>query len=384
MVRAEQILKLVIFSDAHIHAWSEHSRDEGGDGVTPPVPSRLGHCVSVLQRIRKYCCVHEIDNVLFSGDLFHKRGVLYTLPYNLVVAELATWRDSKIDLFANVGNHDAADRHGKVNALQALQSAGLLHTVNLDGWENWIIGESEAEVCITAVAYCPNADELRRRTDAALSSLHDGRGDVSGAFTVGLFHHGFRGARVGTSLEYTVKEEADPDEYAKSFDVMFSGHYHAHQSIGTRENAWYIGSPMEFVRGDTSPKGFLVLDTEEATVERVDLDLPRFVTLTGAQIADEDFDVGAHVRGNFVDVVFDALPMPWDSVEATLRKLGAEGVKACPTRPDRAPKSSRLAVDPTAGDRQLLEAYMDHVGVDASERDDLLRVGLALLEEASR
>ena len=378
MVRAEQILKLVIFSDAHIHAWSEHSRDEGGTGVTPPVPSRLGHCVSVLRRIREYCEENGIRYVLFGGDLFHKRGVLYTLPYNLVVAELAAWRGCGIKVYANVGNHDAADRNGKVHALQALESAGLLRTVGVDGWTNWDMDG----VFVTAVAYCPGADELRRRTDAALENRE---GRLGGEwFTVGLFHHGFRGARVGTSLEYAVKEEADPDEYAKSFDVMFSGHYHAHQSIGTRENAWYIGSPMEFVRGETSPKGFLVLDTEEATVERVDLDLPRFVTLTGAQIADEDFDVGAHVRGNFVDVVFDELPMPWGAVEVTLRKLGAEGVKACPTRPDRAPKSSRLAVDPTAGDRQLLEAYMDHVGVDASERDELLRTGLALLEEASR
>ncbi len=371
-------MKLVIFSDLHVHAWSEHSHDDDG------VPSRLGHCISVLQRIREYCVEHDINHAIFGGDLHHKRGILYTQAFNLVSAEFAKWRDSEIWLGANVGNHDSADRHGKVHALQALQSAGLLHTVNLDGWENWVLGESDAEVCVTAVAYCPNADELRWRTDAALSSLHDGRGDVSGAFTVGLFHHGFRGARVGTSLEYTVKEEADPDEYAKSFDVMFSGHYHAHQSIGTRDNAWYIGSPMEFVRGETSPKGFLVLDTEEATVERVDLDLPRFVTLTGTQIADEDFDIGAHVRGNFVDVVFDDLPMPWDSVEGVLRGLGAEGVKACPTRPDRAPKSSRITVDPTAGDRQLLEAYMDHVGIDASERDELLRTGLALLEEASK
>ncbi len=378
-------MKLVIFSDAHIHAWSEHSRDEGGDGVKPPVPSRLGHCVSVLQRIREYCEENGVHHVLFGGDLFHKRGVLYTLPYNLVVAELATWRGWGIRLYANVGNHDSADRHGKVHALQALASAGLLHTVGDDGWDHWTIHadrEDHRDVHVTAVAYCPNADELRRRTDAALDDSESDRDDDT--FTVGLFHHGFRGARVGTSLEYTVKEEADPDEYAKSFDVMFSGHYHAHQSIGTRDNAWYIGSPMEFVRGETSPKGFLVLDTEEATVERVDLDLPRFVTLTGAQIADEGFDVGAHVRGNFVDVVFDELPMPWDSVDGVLRGLGAEGVKACPTRPDRVQKSSRLTVDPTAGDRQLLEAYMDHVGVDASERDELFRTGLALLEEASK
>lgn len=365
-------MKIAIFSDLHVHAWAEHSRDDDG------APSRLRHCVSVMQRVRRYCTDAGVSAVLFGGDLFHKRGVLYTLPYNLVVEELALWLRYDLSLFANVGNHDAADRLGKVHALQALESAGLLRTVGDDGWVNWHLGPS-AEVCVTAVGYCAGADELRRRSDAALEERGS---DLRGAFTVGLFHHGFRGARVGTSLEYVIKEDADPDLYAGDFDAMYSGHYHAHQEIGTQGNAWYVGSPMEFVRGETSPKGFLVLDTEEAEIERVDLDLPRFVKLTGAEIGDDDFDVAAHVDGNFVDVVFEELPMAWDVVEQTLLRCGAEGVRACPTRPDKLPKSSRLEVDPTAGDRQLLEAYMDHVGVDASERDDVLRAGLDLLNEA--
>lgn len=379
-------MKIAVFSDAHVHAWAEHSRDEGGDAFRPPVPSRLGHCLSVLRRVREHCKEHGISAVLFGGDLFHKRGVLYTLPYNLVVEELAEWKRQGIRLGANVGNHDAADRSGKVHALQALESAGLLHTVGASGWANWLIAdevEDGQDVVVTVIAYCPGASELRRRTDEALGErLHFDGSDHSSPFTVGLFHHGFRGARVGTSLEYAVKEDADPDEYAKDFDVMFSGHYHAHQAIGTQENAWYIGSPMEFVRGETSPKGFLVLDTAAAEFERVDIDLPRFVKLTGAQIGDDDFDVQAHVEGNYVDVVFDELPVTWDALEQTLLRCGAEGVRACPTRADKLPKSSRLEVDPTAGDRQLLEAYMEHVGVDPSERGDLLRVGLNLLEEA--
>jgi DNA repair exonuclease SbcCD nuclease subunit len=369
-------MKIAIFSDAHIHAWAEHSRDDGG------VPSRLKHCISVLTQIREYSLKHDVDAVLFGGDLFHKRGVLYTLPYNLVVAELARWREASLPLYANVGNHDAADRLAKVHALQALESAGLLRTVGAEGWANWtLVTKNWNDVSITAVAYCSDAAELRRRTDAALEDREE---DTAVKFSIGMFHHGFKGARVGTSLEYVVKEDANADEYAKHFTMMVSGHYHAHQEIGSQGNAWYCGSPMEFVRGETSPKGFLVLDTNEAEMERVDLDLPRFVKLTGDQIADEDFDVHAHVKGNFVDVVFDELPMPWPSIEGVLRNMGALGIRACPTRADKLPKSSRLDVDPTMGDRQLLEAYMEHVGVDPSERSDLLRVGLSLIEEATK
>lgn len=371
-------MKIAVLSDTHVHAWAEHSHDDNG------VPSRLQHALSVWRQVRAYCVKHGISLALFGGDMFHKRGVLYTLPYNLVVAELAEWKRAGIPLFANVGNHDAADRKGKVHSLQALESAGLLRTVDDDGWVNWHIeGEGGDEVFITAVSYCPDADTLRRRTDIALA-MRDQEHD-NGVPTIGLFHHGFRGARVGTSLEYVVKEDADADAYAKSFTWMISGHYHAHQEIGSLGNAWYIGSPMEFVRGETSPKGFLVIDTEKpGKVKRVMLDLPRFVKLTPEQIVDEDFDMREHVHDNFVDVVFDELPMPWESIEGVLRGLGALGVRACPTQAATLPKSSRMQVDLTMGDRQLLETYMEHVGVDPSERDDLLRVGLSLIEEATK
>lgn len=368
-------MKIVVFSDAHIHTWAEHSRDEKG------VPSRLLDCLSVLRQIRAYCVKHGIRAVLFGGDLFHKRGVLYTLPYNLVVAELAEWKRAGIELFANVGNHDAADRRGKVHALQALESAELLHTVDDDGWMNWHIeGEDGEEVMVTAISYCPDAATLRDRTFIALQMREDA--DVP---TIGLFHHGFRGARVGTSLEYVVKEDADPDEYAKSFMWMLSGHYHAHQEIGTTGHAWYVGSPMEFVRNETSPKGFIVIDLERpGKIHRVDLDLPRFVKLTGDQIIDDEFDIRTHVRGNYVDVVFEELPMPWESIEGVLRGLGALGLRACPLRSDKLKKSTRMEVDPTMGDRQLLETYLEWAKVDPSERDELLRVGLELLEEGSK
>ena len=366
-------MRIIIFSDLHVHAWAEHSRDVDG------VPSRLDHCVSVLRKIREYAVEHEIPHVLFGGDLFHKRGVLYTLPYNLVVSELAKWRDAGITLYANVGNHDAADRLAKVHALSALESAGLLHTVGEKGWANWTLDRGKVDV--TAIAYCSEASEMRRRTDEAIAD----RGVIGHAdFTIGLFHHGFRGARVGTSLEYVVKEDADPDEYAKSFDVMFSGHYHAHQEIGTQGNAWYVGSPMELVRGETSPKWFLVLDTVAAEFDRVDLELPRFVKLTRDEIIDKAFDMEAHVKGNFVDVVFDELPMSWEAIEGVLTKLGAEGVRACPTRADDGSPESRLKLDMSLGDKHLLEQYLDHVEVDDAIRADLLQLGLALVEEASK
>jgi DNA repair exonuclease SbcCD nuclease subunit len=368
-------LKILVVSDCHLHDWQDFSHDDCGVG------SRLRNCISVWQLARAYCVKHGIKLALFCGDVVHKRGIIYTHAWNLLCEELAQWKKVGIMLLGNPGNHDMADRLGKIHVLQALQSAELILTVNDDGWANWVVeSESGDAVEVTAVAYCSDAAELRRRTDAALVD----RGHIS-VPSIGMFHHGFKGARVGTSLEYVVKEEADPDTYTKEFNLQLSGHYHAHQEIGSNGNAWYVGSPMEFVRGETSPKGFLVVDTENITkFKRVTLDLPRFVKLTHEQIVDDDFDIKAHVAGNFVDVVFDELPMTFEKLEDTLTRCGAEGVRACPTRSDKLVKSSRLNVDPAAGDKALLESYLEHVGVDPSERDELLKTGLELLEEGMR
>lgn len=366
-------MKVLVLSDCHVHAWQEFSVDDRG------VPSRLRDCLSVWRRARKYAVKHGITNAVFGGDLHHKRGILYTQTYNLVVAELALWKKAGISLYANVGNHDQVDKSGEVHAISALASAGLLVTTNADGWANWTIRQKNwDDVSITAVAYCSDASELRRRTDKALESREDS------CPTLGVFHHGFKGARVGTSLEYQVKEDANADEYSKSFSMMLSGHYHQHQRIGSNGNAFYVGSPMEFVRGETGPKGFAVVDMEgKPSFHSVELRLPRFVKLTDEQLVDDDFDVEDHVKGNFVDVVYEELPAPWSEVESELLRVGARGAKACPTR-SKASKSARMEVDPTKGDKALLETYLEHAGVDPGERADLLKVGLELLEGAAR
>jgi hypothetical protein len=141
---------------------------------------------------------------------------------------------------------------------------------------------------------------------------------------------------------------------------------------------------MEFVRGETGPKGFAVVDMEgKPSFHSVELRLPRFVKLTDEQLVDDDFDVEDHVKGNFVDVVYEELPAPWSEVESELLRVGARGAKACPTR-SSASKSARMEVDPTKGDKALLETYLEHAGVDPGERADLLKVGLELLEGAAR
>lgn len=339
------------------------------------VPSRLKHCVDMFRDVRLYCKEHDVSLVVHAGDLFHKRGVLYTQSYNLVVEELAAMRKSGITVLANVGNHDQADRAGEVHCLQAMQSAGLLETVGRLGWRMWWPLKNEAPISL--IAYCDSLDTFKSRVSEAASRAPGG----------GLLvcHHGFTGARVGSSLEYAVREEISTKVLA-DFPAkrIYSGHYHAHQIVGKKTKVTYVGSPMEFVRGDGVPgqdKGFLVYDTETGEHELVPLRRPRFVTLSQEDLADDDFDVAGHVRGNYVDVHYDEMPVAWAEVEALLVKYGAEGVKACP-RPKQVADKARLRVDPHADQRALIEKYLDYRDAPRDDRPELMRTGLDLLQRS--
>jgi DNA repair exonuclease SbcCD nuclease subunit len=371
-------MKLALLSDTHVHAWQEFAEDVNG------ISSRLRHCVEVFSDVRSYCEEHGIRLVVHSGDLFHKRGILYTQAYNLVVRELALMQKAGITVLANVGNHDQADRAGAVHCLDALASAGLLTTVGEKGWHNQLIFTGELrELIVSMIAYCDSAEEFKRRADecAADSSMPKNQHRIL------VCHHGFSGARVGSALEYQVREEIQTKVLADfPADAIYSGHYHARQVVGKKTKVTYIGSPMEFVRGDGTgePKGFLVYDTETNTHEVVPLKRPRFVTLTQEDLADDEFttkELVELVEHNFVDVSYDELPVRWSEMETWLMKHNAEGVKPCP-RARVSEDKVRLRVDPQADQKTLLEKYLDFADAPREDRADLLRVGTDLLQRS--
>lgn len=355
--------KIVIFSDLHVHPWREFSDGE----------SRLLDCVSVLTDIRDYCQQHEIKLVLFGGDLFHKRGVVQTRAFNLVVQELANWRTHELRLLCVAGNHDHANREGSVHALQALRDAELI----------WDCPETvhsspmpELGVHLSLFSYCDDRDEFRRRVDSVPTNTDP---------HLAVFHHGFEGARVGSSLEYQVKESIDGSELEGRFTRIFSGHYHTRQPIEGVESATYIGSPLECTRSDRTAateeadKGFLVYDTADDSVSLVPLTRPHFV-----RMVEEELDSGTaweeKADGNYVDLIYEDIDPR--VAEAQLIDAGAEGVKLIPVARPKAAKN-RLEVDASLDASTLLDRYLEYrsedIGAKNLVRERLHRLGVTLL-----
>lgn len=365
-------MRIALVSDIHIHDWTEFRVIEGG------VPSRLAHCVDVLEDVRVYCNENDISVVCIVGDVFHKRNVIYTRPYQMVVEKLAQMKRDGLVVLAVDGNHDHADKIGSVHTIDTLWSAELVtQAVPVqDGWANWFIeGDSEALV-ISAFSYCDDRKVLEQRMDKA---SRDYSKNYDSAKRIGLFHHGFKGARVGSALEYIVKEDIDPTQVAGFFDFVFSGHYHGRQNIGGMENALYLGSPLQHVRGEgKEEKGFTVYDSGTNTATLVSLDRPRFVKLTQQFLANKRDKAARRISGNFVDFHYEVMD---PNITTELHRLGACGVKLVPHRSRKStPNERRLEVDPTLDTKTVLKRYLKYRKTDIAHLDqaELLRIGLDL------
>jgi len=358
-------MKFVVFSDLHAHAFPEFGAE-----------SRLQDCLSVLDDIYAYCVKHGIKDVFFGGDLFHKRGVVYTSPYVAVALKLKQFKEAGITFHAADGNHDHEDKHGTVHALQPLIAGKLVVGIGRKGWRAVTLDD-----CIVVMfAYCESKDTLAKRIKQAMRSL------PRGAPKIALFHHGFKGAKVGSTLEYEVKEPIDARELwlDKLFDLILSGHYHTHQPIAGTRRGWYIGSPLEHTRSDRSDdrKGFLVVDTSTMKFKRVPLDKPRFVTVQAGH--GEDM---SDVKGNFVDVVY-ASTTGLDELLEDIRSLGARGVNPVALPQAKASGKKRLNVSPALAPNKVLRRYVKHKQKDLKKaglkRGAMVRLGLELLRETEK
>lgn len=363
-------MKIIITADLHIHEWQEFATNESGHN------SRMLAGVAIFRDLRKYAVKHNITNIIVAGDLFHKRGVIFTAAYNLVVDELAKLKKAGIKVWLLPGNHDQTDKSGTTDATEALVQAELAAGVKTErGWSIWDLGKRD-ELTVAAFSYNDRASELLERCDAANRILE--RSDAGGK--IAIFHHGFQGARVGTSLEYEVKEPLKAKRLlGMQVDAIFSGHYHGHQAIKGHNNAWYIGSPMQNVRGEDRDKGFIVYDSSTATFERVRLERPEFVRCLEEEIS----SVADELRGNYVDVHHDPRSKGIERLKEELLSpaFGALGVKLVPiAKQKKAVK--RIDIDLGTSQKEILKRYIKHT--TGKHNKNLLNLGLDFLNKADQ
>lgn len=357
-------MKLLLFSDLHLHAFKDHSetRDDG-------INSRLKDGLEVLDRVREYAVANQIEWVLFGGDLFHKRQVLSVQTFNLASDAIRRFKRDGLKLILLRGNHDMANRDGSVHSLHSLR--GVAKVVS----EPESI-ELEKGVWVTCVPYYDRAEQTLMGLD---------RRPAGAEYHLGLCHAGVNGASTGP-FEYQPLEQLKPDDLPmERYDFLWFGHYHKRQQIGDHKRAWYIGSPMQIARGEQgSKKGFIVFDTEKSW-QPVPLGMPRFVTLPEQTIRDKPANAW-DVEGNFVDVISSEEQDEGakERISILLRSQGARSVhvSSAPAR-RTVGVMKRLDIDPSMDVEAMVATYIDRYG-GKLDKAELKRMALEMLERADQ
>lgn len=265
---------IVNFSDFHAHAFMDFSKPD-----YLYVNDRFSEQMQVLQEVFDYARSHDAD-VLFNGDLFHKRGVVDVRIFNHVYDMFLAYSDLNIIMVR--GNHDSVNN--------SIKSASVLEP--FESMEHVTI-ISEMEMVETTyyrvygVAYGDEVKEQKEWISKQATSLPTDKVNILCA------HIGVNGAKTGKYSHTLEGAFSIADLWADAFDIVTLGHYHKRQFLGDRKNVFYVGNTMQTSFADEGQdKGFyfIQLDGGKTTGWKVDFvktTYRPFLTVTAGDAPDD-------------------------------------------------------------------------------------------------
>lgn len=282
-------MKIAAFGDAHIHEYKEFSKnllvawnDEEGRFVVDEksgyvMNSRLFTSLNALVWMRLECIKRGIDKLLFTGDMFHKRSSVSTVVFNSTRRVLETFMTfpTPIHLYGIPGNHDLATNEvASEHSLYGMKE----HMTLMSGLDPVHIG---GLLYVIGIPFIPNVDVTRKLIKEAVKNAGKLRKTNKKSKIILLAHIGVTGAYVGKN-SYVMEDAFTAEDLCyEDFDWVVCGHYHKFQVIKGADNMLYTGSLIQNNFNDEGePHGFVVIDTDEKTVELAEIPAPKFYTLT--------------------------------------------------------------------------------------------------------
>ncbi len=271
--------KYLVFSDLHLHNWSDFSHPDGITGN-----SRLTNQINAFKDMMS---VARSDGriVLFLGDLFHQRGRVATNVFNSAMDVLSSFKD--VPMYAIEGNHDNVSN--SINSDSSLEPFSVLPNFHLiKTYEKLNIGEDS----IVFVSYGEEYSELKEFISSNSATLLLGHLGVEGSMGAGKSK--LDGAFSVGDLNYS------------NYDLVLLGHYHKRQNLNN--NSLYVGNPVSQDFGDDGQfKGYYTFDTDkgkvlEKTLKFSALDYPRFIKITEENFESTD-EIEKLSENNFIRVI---------------------------------------------------------------------------------
>jgi DNA repair exonuclease SbcCD nuclease subunit len=225
-------VKFLLYSDVHLR------------------PERQRDFEIVFESIRTIAREERVKVLINGGDMFHVKGIIKTSVFDFLVSEREKmYRDGLINIDI-IGNHDQADRDGKIHPLRCFEV--------FDGWR--VIDDYEYidEYKMHFLSYTKDVPK-------ALASVKNRKG------TDLIAHTGVREAYMNDT--YKDEDGVEVDVF-KGFRKVWLGHYHLSQVCGS--NIEYIGSPMQQSASEAGhQKGVKIFDNKTGK--------SKFVAIHGTQ-----------------------------------------------------------------------------------------------------
>ncbi len=257
-------MKLLIFSDPHIHPWNYGSTVHS-DGWN----SRLRAQQRVLNdEMVSYVSRNDIDYVICCGDVFHTHGKIDAHALRIATSlfgQLASAVSKQV--FVIHGNHDLASNG--VSSLSWLNNLALGKIEYFDTLSSYLIAP---KMIFFFLPYTKNKESVKNFLD----SVRKDEGKVAVKKYV-FMHQGVAGVKLGSGFELP-NEVLTPEMIPDNVEMAFTGHYHRHRVVS--DNLIIVGSPMQHTWADTGDeRGWVVYDTDAKEAKFVPSGAPEFVTI---------------------------------------------------------------------------------------------------------
>ncbi len=361
-------MKIAVAGDIHLHEFSEFSRIQNvtwneekllfieDDEKGTPVNSRLLDILTALVDIRNLCEEQKIPYLLIAGDLFHKRGSISTIVYNMTYRVLESFKTKGVEVVIIAGNHDQIDNSDvPENSLFGLKD--ICTIISSPQYLN--LEQNNEVVGLLGVPFSKNKKLV-------LQHIHEFTPSEE-IPTILIAHLGINGAFVGKSNYANQDEYSTLDLQYNKFKYVVLGHYHKPQLL--EYNTFYTGAPIQHNFNDEGDeRGFWILDTNKRyDMEFVPLASPKFITISDTSAKME------LLEGNFVRIKADETQIDdiLDSLSST--EINTETVRIELEKSYEV--ESRCNIGITMSFEEIIQNYSEQFNPQAKE------IGLKILNE---
>jgi DNA repair protein SbcD/Mre11 len=206
---------LLLFTDFHAHIWQEFSKPDD-----EYVTDRFHKQVDTLNYMLDYATNNDLD-ILFAGDMFHKRGAVDTRVFNAIFESFV--KHNKVNhIYLIVGNHDMINN--RLGAASSLDSFNILDNVTV---VNGISSFETAEAYFFLMSYGEDTAYILDKLKEA-KAFARARTDKPTIFSS---HLGINGAKQGATTHRLASTFSAKDISPEYFNLVYLGHYHERQEI---------------------------------------------------------------------------------------------------------------------------------------------------------